>query len=198
MVLSFCHLSRTKGLGRLYIMADRYTEDLLRERYTAFRTFYVSGMTHSRELGVRLPNMPEDVSENIIKFVIRNKLGVEAHWARHVGKPGDLWSPTERVVESKSFMSDGPCSFGPDKTWDVIYFLDLRKWIEDEIVVYRCTLTPRDEAWQNIRMNKRENWMNQVSVGRRPHIGWNILYPQIAGSCAEVYRGTFEGIFARR
>lgn len=178
-------------------LEDHYTEDILRRRYTAFRAFYTSGFELKDELDIRMPNMPEDISENITKFIIRNRLGLDSQWARHVKKPGDLWSHAENVQESKCFMSDGPCSFGPDKVWNVIYFLDLRKWVDDEIAVFRCTLTPQDEAWQCIRMSKTETWKNQVDVGRRPHIGWEILYPQIKDHCTEVYRGSFEDIFSK-
>ncbi len=131
---------------------DRYTEELLRRRYTSFREFYSSGLELKDELGIRMTNMPEDISENITKFIIRNHCGVESYWARHVHKTGDLWSPTENVQENKCFMSDGPMSFGPEKTWDVLYCLDLRKWMDDILVLHRTTLTPAHEQLQNIRM----------------------------------------------
>lgn len=185
---------------------DRYTESVLRQRYATFRAFYASGLEMKDTLGIRMTNMPEDISENITKFILRTHLDMESYWARHVKKPGDLWSPTEKIQENKCFMSDGPMSFGPDKTWDALYCLDLRKWMEDEIVLHRVTLTPADEAWQNIRMSGKrskkkeggEIWRDQCDTrGARPHIGWEALYPQIREHCTEVYRGTFEGIFSK-
>lgn len=182
---------------------DKYGEADLRSEYEAFRMYFLSRLNAKERLGIRMPNMPEDISENIVKFIVRNHLGVESYWARCVEKPGDLWSPTEKVQECKCFMSSGPLSFGPEKVWDVAYFLDLRKWINDEIVLSRTTLSPRDEAWQTIRMSteskKKEGgelWRDQCSTrGARPHIGWEALYPQIREHCTEVYRGSFEGIF---
>ena len=175
----------------------------MRNKYQSFRAYYLSELADQEELKTRMPNMPEHVSENMVKFIIRNHLGIETYWAKHVDKPGDLWSPTENVQECKCFMSSGPSSFGPEKVWDVAYFLDLRKWVDDEIVLYRTTLSPRDEQWQNIRMSteskKKEGgelWRDQCAGrGARPHIGWEALYPQIREHCTEVYRGTFEGIF---
>jgi hypothetical protein len=184
---------------------DRYTEDHLRKRYTSFRRFYSESLEFKDDLEIRMTNMPEDITENTVKFILRNRLGVESFWARHVKKPGDLWSPTEEVQESKAFMSDGPCSFGPKKTWNVLYCLDLRNWLADEIVLYRVTLTPADEQWQTIRMSGErstkkvggELWRDQCTTrGARPHIGWEALHPQIREHCTEVYRGSFEGIFS--
>lgn len=197
---------KAAGGGEPAVLEDRYSEDILRVKYSAFRAYYLSELADQAELKTRMPNMPEHVSENIAKFIIRNHLGVESYWARHVDKPGDLWSPTENVQECKCFMSSGPSSFGPDKVWDVAYFLDLRKWVDDEIVLYRTTLSPKDEQWQNIRMSGEyskkkeggETWRDQCTGrGARPHIGWDLLYPQIREHCTEVYRGSFEGIFSK-
>lgn len=185
---------------------DRYPEAVLRQQYSLFRAFYMSRIELQTELEIRMTNMPEDISENIVKFIIRNHLGVESYWAKHVDRPGDLWSPTENVQECKCFMSDGPLSFGPEKVWGVGYFLDLRNWRNDQIVLYRTTLSPRDEAWQNIRMSGEmskkkaggELWRDQCQTrGARPHIGWDALYSQIRDHCTEVYRGSFEGIFSK-
>jgi hypothetical protein len=192
------------GGGEPVVLEDHYSEDVLRQQYATFRAFYESRIKWKDTLGIRMQNMPEDISENITKFIIRNHLGIESHWAKHVDKPGDLWSPTENVQENKCFMSDGPMSFGPDKTWNMLYCLDLRKWIDDEIVLYRTALSPRDDQWQNIRMSGEhskkkeggETWRDQCAGrGARPHIGWEALYPQIREHCTEVYRGSFEGIF---
>jgi hypothetical protein len=185
---------------------DTYTPEVLRSKYRTFQTYYLSELADQELLKTRMPNMPEHVSENLVKFILRNHLGVESYWAKHVKKPGDLWSPTEGVQECKCFMSDGPSSFGPEKTWDVAYFLDMRKWVANEIVLYRTTLSPRDEAWQSIRMSSEKSkkkeggelWRDQCGTrGARPHIGWEALYPQIRDRCAEVYRGTFEDIFSK-
>lgn len=185
---------------------DHYLEDMLRRRYSAFKAYYLSGLELKEELGIRMTNMPEDISENITKFIIRNHLGIESHWARHIEKPGDLWSPTENIQENKCFMSDGPLSFGPKKTWNTLYCLDLRKWTDDTIVLYRVTLTPEDERWQALRMSgdqskKKEGgetWRDQCQTrGARPHISWEALYPQIRDHCTEVYRGSFEDIFSK-
>ena len=46
-------------------------------------------------------------------------------------------------------------------------------------------------------MNKKkeETHDDQSKQGRRPHISWDRLYPQIDTLCEKVYDGTFEGIF---
>lgn len=199
-------LATQEAKEKAQLAGDTYTAETLRTKYSAFRAYYLSELADQATLKTRMPNMPEHVSENIVKFILREHLGVETYWAKHVNKPGDLWSPTEKVQECKCFMSDGPSSFGPEKGWDVAYFLDLRKWVDDELVLYRTTLSPRDEQWQTIRMSSErskkkvggELWRDQCETrGARPHIGWSALYPQIREHCTEVYRGTFDGIFSK-
>lgn len=99
-------------------VSDKYTATVLRGRYTNYRNsaFNVIQIIQETGLPIRAENPPEDITENIVKFIIQTKLGdPSCKWAKAIGKIGDLFSDIEGVQEVKAFTSDGPCSFGPDK-----------------------------------------------------------------------------------
>lgn len=181
------------------VMEDTYTEDMLRMAFADFRAHYTTRLALKERTNgaVRCPNTPEDISENFIKNVIRNRVGVSSSWAKMVGRHGDLWSDVEGVQECKWITSDGPCSFGPEKDWNVIYFGDAREWLSDRFRVYRVALTAKSPEWRALRMSATESFGQQCDQGRRPHIGWEAIYSQIRDHCNLVYEGGFEGIFSR-
>lgn len=179
-------------------LEDTYTEEMLREAFTDFRTHYGTRLAMKERIhgAIRCPNTPEDISENFLKFVIRTKVGVPSSWAKLVGRPGDLWSEVEGVQECKWITSEGPCSFGPDKDWDVIYFGDAREWLSDRFRIYRVALSAKSPVWQAIRMSATETFGAQCAQGRRPHIVWEALRPQLGTHCQLIYEGGLEGIFS--
>lgn len=172
---------------------DNYTPDILKKRFIGFKE-YTKSLDPIIELGVkaRRPNFPEDMSENIIKFIIQNKLGDKtSRW----NCEGDLLSEKEGIQECKCFTSAGPSSFSPNPKWDIIYFLDATKWQEDKFILYRVGLKAKSDQWKNIKVNKTMTFNTQCMQGRRPRINWKYLKPQIEEFCTLVYEGTFEGIF---
>jgi hypothetical protein len=194
------------------VAEDPYTEAILRENYTVHRDYHkVRKATRDRTgLDIRLANIPEDISENIVKFIIRNKLGdATCRWTKSVKKlaghedatSGDLYSHREKKQECKCFTSDGPASFGPNEPWDVIYFLDMRKWMDDEFTLFRIPLKNTDAQWQSLVMDGRKEtkitFGDQCKQGKRPHKCWEGIRAQLPAELVEtVYTGTFEGIFA--
>jgi len=175
---------------------DTYTTDLLREQYNLHKTFVQGRIATTKRIGVkvRLPAIPEDISENIIKFILHNKL--EDTTSRWDCKTGDLHSQQEGKQECKCFTSNGPLSFTPTSKWDVIYFLDARKWLTDVFTLYKVSLKKTSDEWKRIKVNKLETLEDQCKQGRRPRITWISLYPQIVPHCTKVYEGSFENIFS--
>ena len=82
---------------------DTYTPDILKEQYKS-HTDYVKLRKESAtrlKILVRLPHIPEDISENMIKFIIRNWVGDKTStWSC---KSGDLHSDIEGTQECKCF-----------------------------------------------------------------------------------------------
>lgn len=177
------------------VCKDSYTKELLREQYNLHKNYVSQRIKTTKEIGVnvRLPNMPEDISENIIKEIIRNKLNDKSStWDC---KTGDLHSQKEGKQECKCFTSDGPLSFTPSSDWDVIYFLDARNWLNDKLALYKVILKMSSIEWKNIKVSKTQTFADQTKQGRRPRITWESLYPSIASNCIKIYDGTFDDIF---
>lgn len=178
------------------ITKDAYTEELLKEQYSMHKSYVNGRINTTIKIGVkvRLPSIPEDISENIIKYIIRNKLhDTTTRWDC---KNGDLQSQKEGTQECKCFTSDGPPSFTPSSDWDVIYFLDARKWLfNDKFILYRIPLKRTSTEWKNIKVNKNQTFEDQTKQGRRPRITWESLQSQIQTYCNKIYEGTFEDIF---
>jgi hypothetical protein len=171
-------------------LKDTYTQIVLREQYTLHKNYVET----RKKLGIRirLPNIPEDISENTIKFILHKLGDTTSSWSC---KKGDLLSKKEGVQECKCFTSDGPLSFSPSTNWDVIYFLDARKWLLNKFVLYKVNLRKSSDPWKSIQVSKKQTFEDQVKQGRRPRIGWNLLYPQIETYTKKVFEGSFEDIF---
>lgn len=169
-----------------------YTLRTLGKRFNLHHA-YVS-MTKDMKLGVRLPGIPEDISENMIKFYLVHKKGHDVTWECQ----GDLLSKQEGRIECKCFTSEGPLSFTPSSNWDVIYFLDARQWMDRRFTIYKLGCSMKSDTWQDIIINKNKEprtFRGQADAGRRPRIAWGSLYPQIFNECEKVFEGCFEDIY---
>jgi hypothetical protein len=173
---------------------DKYTNDVLKEQFLLHKQYVIERKKTIKKLklNVRLPSIPEDISENVIKFIIHNKLNDKTStW----DCKGDLLSEKEGRQECKCFTSDGPLSFTPTSEWDVVYFLDAKNWLDDKFILYKISLKNTSEEWMNIKVSKKQTFQDQCKQGRRPRIGWKLLYPQISNYCSKVYDGNFDDIF---
>lgn len=168
-------------------------EQILYEQYHLHKD-YVKKRIEARDAGIdiRLPNFPEDISENMIRILIQRILGDETCTRKC---KGDLLSKLENKQECKTFTSTGPISFTPSSSWDVIYFLDARGWLDDNFTLYRLPCKYSSEIWQNIKVNKTETFRKQASAGRRPRISWDGLYPQIQEHVEKIWSGKAQDIF---
>ena len=184
--------------------SDKYTEEILIKRYNNFKNMYISDQELINEgLPIRHQNTPEDITENIAKFIIRKyENDKSCVWCKGIDKKygltGDLYSSKydkKEPIEVKSFTSSGPSQFGPDKKFSVLYFLDLRKWLNNEIILWKINLNYLSLEFKNIKINKKQTMEEQFLEGRRPHISWDNIYPQITKFCEKIYQGTFEDIF---
>lgn len=171
---------------------EKYTQSILREQFNLHKSYVVGRKNTTIALGlnVRLPSIPEDISENLIKFII-HKTDKTSTW----DCKGDLQSSVEGIQECKCFTSDGPLSFTPTSDWDVIYFLDARNWLTDHFVMYKIPLKKTSEEWKNIKVSKAQTFEDQCKQGRRPRITWDSLKPQIESYCIKVYEGSFDDVF---
>jgi hypothetical protein len=174
---------------------DKYTKELLIYQFNLHKMYVKGRIDTTKKIGVnvRLPSIPEDISENIVKFIIHNKLGDKT--SRWDCKKGDLHSSLEGTQECKCFTSDGPLSFTPSSDWDVLYFLDARKWLDDYFILYKVSLKRTSTEWKKIKVNKTQTFEDQTKQGRRPRLTWDTLKYQIETHYSKVYEGNFEDIF---
>lgn len=191
-------INKNKNMKRIFQTFDRYTPDILRIRYNGFKDGYIelSDLITLTSLPIRHQNPPEDITENIVKYIIHNHDNdPSCKWSKCMGKKGDLYSDKHAMMEVKAFTSNGPSSFGPKKKFDVLYFLDMRHWLNDLFVLWKVNVTNESPEWKQVKMNKSQTNENQCDDGRRPHISWDNIYTQIPQCCVKVYEGSFEGIF---
>jgi ribosomal protein S24E len=186
------------------LLSDMYDEITLIKRFTNFKNMYISdNELINNGLNIRHQNTPEDISENITKFIIRKyENDKSCVWCKGIDKKygiiGDLYSNKYEKIEAievKSFTSSGPSQFGPNKKFGVLYFLDLRNWLNNEIVLWKVNLNYSSNEFKNIKINKTQTMGEQLLEKRRPHISWDNIYPQISDFCEKIYEGTFENIF---
>jgi len=175
---------------------DGYTKEVLVSRFEMYKRKYIetAEIIKTTGLPIRHENTPEDITENIAKFIIQ-KFDPTCKWAKSIGIKGDLYSEAQHLPEVKAFTSNGPCSFGPNKKFGVLYFLDLRGWLNDVIILWKVNLTNDSPEWRNMKMNKTQTNQEQCEEKRRPHIAWEKIHEQIAPHCEQVYNGGFMGIF---
>jgi len=180
---------------------DTYSEIILRRRLNWFKAGYIelSEIKESTGLPIRHANPPEDITENIAKFIIRNfDNDPSAKWAKSISEKGDICSekyPADMQPEVKAFISDGPSSFGPVKKFGVIYFLDLRGWMSDSFVLWKVHVTSDSAEWKNMKMNKTQTHEDQCDEGKRPRMSWDNIHKQLGDLCVKIYDGSFNNIF---
>jgi len=173
---------------------DTYTKEVLIKQFELHKAYVRERKHTTKELQVRMPSIPEDISENIIKFIIINKLNDET--SKWNCKSGDLFSTKEGIQECKCFTSNAPLSFSPSSKWNVIYFLDARQWItNNRFKLFKVNLAHNDKRWLNIKINSSQTIQQQCKQGRRPRLGWDKIKKQLNDRITLVFEGTFEDIF---
>jgi hypothetical protein len=166
---------------------DLYTKNFLKKQYMIHQKYTLERKKYSTKLKInfRMPSIPEDISENIIKYIIHKNGDKTSRW----NCKGDLMSDIEKKQECKCFTSKGPISFTPSSNWNSIYFLDATEWLKNKFKLYKFPYSRTSIEWKNIKVNKTQSFENQCDQGRRPRINWNALYPQIKNKCFKIYEG---------
>lgn len=184
--------------------SDNYTFEILRQQYDILIEYVKRRIQVSKQMliNIRLPSIPEDISENLIKFIIHYYIGDTTTKWQSKGETGDLISLKEGKQECKCFTSDGPISFSPSSIWNCIYFLDARKWLDGKFVLYRIKISNTSEKWKHIQLNKKkkETFATQSNQQRRPRICWNELYEQVKkyNEFEMVFNGRFDDLIQKR
>ena len=169
---------------------DKYSLECLITRFNQKKNDLLFDKLFSKQYGISLRNngLPEDISENIIKFILYMRGDKTVKWL-----PGcDLISKIDGCIECKSFSSKGPISFSPTSSWDILYILDATEWLDEKFILWKCEL-PKDK-WTIVKVNNTQTFIDQCIQGRRPRIGWSKLHSQITVYCTNIFQGTFTDI----
>ena len=134
----------------------------------------------------RLPNFPEDISENLAKHLICILESIEC---KREKKGGDLQTTDNRKFEVKCFSSSGPTSFGPCEKWDVIYFLDAQAFVQGNFTLYKVNLSSNNDAFQNMPINKNETFGKQCLDKRRPRLAFTAIKKHLSEHVITVFDG---------
>ena len=166
----FC-LKRVESLLNSY---SRYRQDCIT----------INGQINKGHRKIRNPNFPSPISENIVKFAIREKYGVCPSWNT---ESGDLEFAGKRI-EVKGFSSDGPISFGPTQRWDILYLVDCRNYNKMLFSVIEIRLTNFDVRSLVLNSKNGKTYGDYCDVGKRP-----ILKPEKLLSIIEEKKTIFNG-----
>jgi len=176
-------------LNNIWFDTDKYNKNVLQIHWNIHKKYVNDTINLNTSFGlkIRLPNIPETISQNIIKYILHKEGDMTCS---SECKTGDLISCIVGKIECKCFTSDGPISFGPTENWNEIYFLDMRNWLKDEIKLYKVSIDNKCEKWKNLQISKSETYYDQCKQKRRPRIGWKSLQPQITDNCKLIFDGS--------
>ena len=157
---------------------------------------YINWRLDCMQQQVRLPNFPEHISENIVKYMIMlYSPGSDVCWAKDIDFPGDLYSNKDQKIEVKCFSSDGPITFGPSESWDNIYFLDAKDCVNGNYTCYKIPLTNTSQMFLNLKVNEKETFGQQCKDKRRPRLNWKVFKSQVPMSLINiVFKGHIDRI----
>ncbi len=139
----------------------------------------------------RCPNFPEIISENIVKEYINI---IEKRKCIKSKSGGDLELELNEKykIEVKCFTSDGPSSFGPTESWNEIYFVDAKNFINKTFIIYKINISNNSDEFKKIQINTSEIYEDICKKGKRPRINFTNLIKNIS---SEKYTKTQIKIF---
>lgn len=177
---------------------DLYSINMLMTQYNFYKEECIRYNEMNKLLGpkskhkqIRRPNFPSEISENLCKFVAMKALKKKISW----NTKGDLITIDGEQLEVKAFSSSGPISFGPKSGWVHLFIIDSRDYSNGNFIIYCINLTNKDEAWQNIKVNKTKTYKNHCDDGKRPRLGWEALKPQIEEHITVIFEGNIKDIY---
>jgi hypothetical protein len=146
---------------------------------------------------IRRSNFPSEISENLVRMILYNKLNIESTWQT---TSGDLSYYDEDIcnkIEVKCFSSAGPISFGPNENWEKICFLDAIDYGNNNYTCHMSNLPKSSEIWKNININKTNTFEMVCKSGKRPRINFNKLIKELKNQNYEmdiIFKGNINEI----
>lgn len=153
----------------------------------------------ARALVNRNVGLPSDVSEQITAFILRHN----GDYTCRKPRIGDLESDTQGKIEVKSFTTDGATSFGSKTKWDVLYFLDAKRWRDDWYRLYRIPVPHDSIIWQELEFSKDSTFAQKIETQHaratpvRPRTQFSNICAQLCTKDPRLCEIVFEGHLTR-
>lgn len=131
----------TNGIPLLIVMdlLNDYIKDIINKRK-------INKILGTKK--IRMPNFPSEISENLVRLMIKKVTNIEYDWNTDIG---DLYlSDGSTYLEIKAFSSLGPLSFGPTEKWNILYVLDSIDFMQKKFRLYKVNLKNTDLEWRNV------------------------------------------------
>lgn len=125
---------------------------------------------------IRRPNIGSEITENIARFAYQRYFNIKTCWINT--KIGDIICSDGKKIEVKAFSSDGPSSFGPTETWDILLFVDARLYVQKIFSVYMIDLDNR-QFGTIIKINSTELYLDKIKTRQRPRIAFDKIQEQL-------------------
>lgn len=151
---------------------------------------YITGINSLKKNGykTRLMNVPESLTEGIVKVFIRQIYQDSTVTDNCIG---DLYSDLFGSIEVKAFQGNGPNSFSTNLKFDALFFVDARKLSNNgEIKIY--FYTGGSDKFKNIPINKNDTFDSLGKRGIRPKISFNKLIDKIYPDTEVIFTGTID------
>jgi hypothetical protein len=144
-----------------------------------------NGLTKKK---IRLPNFPSEISENIVKFCIKK---IKKSYPTWDTPNGDLMDGATKI-EVKGFSSDGPTSFGPNEKWDILYFVDCKKYKKKQFDVFEIKLSNIDDTFRNIKLTSTTTYGEIADINQRGRLraSFSKFKSELGEHCNRIFNGT--------
>ena len=169
----------------LKTIQDSMTPDLLVQCINSYNSVIQSEIQinkHLKHKKIRTSNFPSHISENIVKFLYCKKYNVMPTWDTKVGDlciNNDYCKPLKIEVKGSINLFNGPPTFGPKESWDIIYFVDGKDTFKKKYKIYEIKLSNISETWRNMKVNKNQTYQDQCLQNRRPRSTFKNILDQI-------------------
>lgn len=94
-------------------------------------------------------------------------------------------------IEVKGFSSNGPTSFGPSETWDILYFVNCKNYINKKFKVYEIKLSNKDNKFRNIKLTSTNTYGEIADLNQRGRLRatFSKFKSELGNKCKKIFCG---------
>ena len=173
-----------------YFNKKKYNEKLtprtLINVITEFK-FFQKTLLKYKEFDIRLPIIPEFVTENLCMLCIKNILGDKSVTRKCVG---DLVSEEFGLIEVKAFSSNAPNSFSTKMKWNSLFFCDCRSFEKNVITIYKVNMELC--AFKRLKVTNDKTFKDCEDIKQRAKVSFENLKVQESFKYDKIFEGDYK------